>query len=254
LGTSAKPRLMPPIIYYTLSFAIVGGIGMALANRKATDDVSKQRWLKYFMYILITGIVIASIELNFFRWIAWTIVVLALAELVKVSLPQRKNRPGIIITAFILFFTLSAGFLLFAYEFSAAFLLYIYFQVLIFDAFCQVTGQLWGKTPLWPSISPAKTRGGLVGGWICCMIAAGLTNYRTDIPLAFPIYTGLIYGTLTAIFSFCGDMAASYYKRKMHVKDYSNWLPGQGGFLDRFDSLLCAGCFYYFYYILIFKQ
>jgi phosphatidate cytidylyltransferase len=49
-------------------------------------------------------------------------------------------------------------------------------------------------------------------------------------------------------------MAASFYKRKMQVKDYSNWLPGQGGFLDRFDSLLCAGCFYFIFYMLIFSQ
>lgn len=245
---------MPPIIYYTLAFAFAGGIGMAVANRKATAEVRKQRWLKYSMYILITGTVIASIELHFFTWVAWTIVALALVEMIKVSLPRIHDRRRVIVVAFIIFIILVTGFLLYAYKFPAAFLLYIYFQVLVFDAFCQVTGQLWGKIPLWPSVSPAKTRGGLIGGWVFCILAAGLTNYHDNETLFFPIYTGLIYGTLTAIFSFCGDMAASFYKRKMQVKDYSNWLPGQGGFLDRFDSLLCAGCFYFIFYMLIFSQ
>ncbi|HVG41101.1 MAG TPA: phosphatidate cytidylyltransferase, partial [Chitinophagaceae bacterium] len=53
---------------------------------------------------------------------------------------------------------------------------------------------------------------------------------------------------LTALFSLTGDLWASYYKRKIKIKDYSNLLPGQGGFLDRFDSLLITGAFYFILY------
>jgi phosphatidate cytidylyltransferase len=49
-------------------------------------------------------------------------------------------------------------------------------------------------------------------------------------------------------------MLASWYKRKTGVKDYSNWLPGQGGFLDRFDSFLVTGSVYFILYSLIFKH
>lgn len=245
---------MPGILYYTIFFAVIGAIGMAVANRKVPTSVRKQRWLKYFMYILITGTVIASIVLYYFSWIAAIIVAISLLELIKVSFQYTGNSRHIIAAGIIVFLLAATGFILYALKFPVSFLLYIYFQVLIFDSFCQVTGQLWGKTPLWTAVSPAKTREGLIGGWICCVIAGGLVTYNENFPVYARIYTALLFGTLTALFSFCGDMSASYYKRKMHVKDYSGWLPGQGGFLDRFDSLLFTGGFYYIFYTLIFKK
>lgn len=104
-----------------------------------------------------------------------------------------------------------------------------------------------------PKISPAKTWEGLAGGWIFCVIAAILaagwlkTGYVT-------VYFGLVCGMITGFVSLCGDLLASYYKRKVKIKDYSNWLLGQGGFLDRFDSFLVTGAVYYFLYIVIFRE
>ena len=72
------------------------------------------------------------------------------------------------------------------------------------------------------------------------------------ISISLPV--AILYGILTGLSSFAGDMLASWYKRKVNVKDYSNWLPGQGGFLDRFDSFLMTGSVYYLLYITIFKD
>ncbi len=72
------------------------------------------------------------------------------------------------------------------------------------------------------------------------------------ISISLPV--AVLYGILTGLSSFAGDMLASWYKRKVNVKDYSNWLPGQGGFLDRFDSFLMTGLIYYLLYITIFKD
>ena len=119
----------------------------------------------------------------------------------------------------------------------------------MFDGFCQITGQLFGKHPLAPKISAAKTVEGLAGGWLFCLIAAVLA--ANWISISFPV--AIFYGMLTAFSAFAGDMLASWYKRKVNVKDYSNWLPGQGGFLDRFDSFLMSGLLYYLLYITIFK-
>ena len=239
---------MHPIVYYALFFAIIGAIGMAIANRKATRDVGKKRWLKYFVYILITILILTSIGYNFFFWIGLIIVVACLLELI---INNRACNPKAVqmLLSFIIFFIIAFGFLLYATVFEWPFLLFIYFQVFIFDAFCQITGQLWGKHQLAPSISPTKTIEGLAGGWICCIAAAilGATWIRVNISEA------ALFGLLTGFASALGDLSASWYKRKLNIKDYSNWLPGQGGFLDRFDSLLVVGFFYYFLYILFLK-
>lgn len=243
---------MHPVVYYMIIFLALGGIGMAVANRKAEPAVRRQRWTKYFMYILITSIVLAAIFLHFFNWLAGMIVLASLAELYRVNLSTGIKRSTAALS-FIVFLPVAAGFILFANTFNESFLLFIYFQVLVFDGFCQITGQLFGRHPLAPKISPAKTWEGLAGGWICCIVAALLAANWLQPGVAIK-YFGLFSGLLTGFISLCGDLLASYYKRKVQVKDYSDWLPGQGGFLDRFDSFLLTGAVYYLLYITVFKE
>jgi phosphatidate cytidylyltransferase len=240
---------MHPVMYYTGIFIVIAGIGMAVANTKVEPPIRKQRWLKFGMYILITSGVLASFFYNFFPWLAWVIAGIGLIELAKVN---TKSSPGTgrMILSFLVYLTIATGFILFAKTFTYLFLVFIYFQVLIFDGFCQVTGQLFGKHPLVPGISPTKTWEGLIGGWIFCLIAAVLA--APWISLNTP--AALIFGFVTGLSSFYGDLLASWYKRKLNIKDYSSWLPGQGGFLDRFDSFLVTGAAYYLVYIVIFKD
>jgi phosphatidate cytidylyltransferase len=240
---------MHPIFYYIIIFLVIGAVGMAIGNRKVETKVSRQRWLKYFTYIIFTGIIVLSILFNFFFAIAALIVFASFIELVKaVSLVKEKNVSSVLIPFFI-FLVIVTGYLLFAQSFENQFLLFIYFQLLVFDGFCQITGQLFGKHQLAPKISPSKTWEGLAGGLLCCIIAAVLAKDWVSISFL----TAIFFGLLTGLSGFTGDMLASYYKRKAGIKDYSNWLPGQGGFLDRFDSFLVTGFVYFILYSTIFK-
>jgi phosphatidate cytidylyltransferase len=232
---------MHPVFYYILFFMAAGAAGMGAANRKVPGPVRLQRWLKYCTYVLVTGTVIAAIFLHFFTGLAFIITGLMLVELFRVNRRQFSRKKQEAVLSFIVFMVVAAGYLLFAFRFSSTFLLFIYFQVLIFDAFCQITGQLWGRRALLPAVSPHKTKEGLAGGWICCIIAAGLAANWVPLPLP----AGLALGLFTGLTSFCGDTLSSFYKRRLGIKDFSNWLPGQGGFLDRFDSLLVTGFVYY---------
>ena len=240
---------MHPIVCYIIVFLAIGAVGMAIANRKATRVVRQQRWLKYFTYIIFTGAVVLGIFYNFFSWLAWLISLVAMMELVRVNFSKLAKPLVDQILSLLVLLIIAGGFILFSSSFQNSFLLFIYFQVLVFDGFCQITGQLFGKHALVPAISPTKTWEGLAGGWLCCMIAAMLAANWVFIPLA----TALLFGLFTGFTSFIGDLLASWYKRKTAVKDYSNWLPGQGGFLDRFDSLLYTAAIYYLLYITIFK-
>jgi phosphatidate cytidylyltransferase len=241
---------MHPIFYYILVFMMTGAIGMAIANRRVDRKTGWERWLKYFTYVLITGLVIASIFLHYFLCVAAIISVFALTELLQANFRSTAISRTTIIFSVIVFLVIAAGFLFFAKTFSGQYVLFIYFQVLIFDAFCQIVGQLLGKRQLIPSVSPSKTVEGFAGGWIFCLVAAGLSSGWIKISFLSSLFVGFI----TGVIAFYGDILASYYKRKLGIKDYSNWLPGQGGFLDRFDSFLFTGFVYYLISLLIFRE
>ena len=240
---------MHQIVYYIIIFLVIGAIGMSVANRNAGKNVKRQRWLKYFTYIFITGAVVLGIFFHFIFPLSIAIVAACLVELVKVNFLQNNASVFRSIISFLVYLVIATGFILFVRQFQPSFLLFIYFQVLVFDGFCQITGQIFGKHQLAPKISAAKTVEGLAGGWLFCLIAAVLA--ANWISISIPV--ALFYGMLTTLSAFAGDMLASWYKRKVNVKDYSNWLPGQGGFLDRFDSFLMSGLIYYLLYITIFK-
>jgi phosphatidate cytidylyltransferase len=116
----------------------------------------------------------------------------------------------------------------------------IYASIWTNDTMAYLVGSIIGKTPLTP-ISPKKTWEGTIGGVILCIAVVSLLlpfliGSRTE---AFIILLAIISGT-AAITGTFGDLFESRLKRMAGVKDSGNILPGHGGFLDRFDSMLFA--------------
>ena len=110
------------------------------------------------------------------------------------------------------------------------------------------SGYLLGKHKLCPHISPKKTIEGSVGGVIGSVVLSGLFGYffMDDV-----LVHCMIIGVLGGIISQFGDLTASVFKRKMGIKDYGNLIPGHGGILDRFDSVLFTGPMVYYYIVLV---
>lgn len=114
------------------------------------------------------------------------------------------------------------------------------------DTMAYIVGSLIGRTPFFPSISPKKTIEGSVGGMILAIVAAGIYGYFWgDKWLHWPHWIAL--ATIAAIFGSAGDLLESRLKRMAGVKDSGKIMPGHGGFLDRFDSLLVAAPFAWLY-------
>ncbi|GAA0861543.1 phosphatidate cytidylyltransferase [Paraclostridium tenue] len=116
------------------------------------------------------------------------------------------------------------------------------------DTFAYFSGYLFGKHKLIPSISPKKTIegsiGGILGSTICCIIF----GYIFKLDITHMILVGSI-GSIVAQF---GDLFASAIKRYVGIKDYGKLIPGHGGILDRFDSVILVAPFvYYAIYIFI---
>jgi phosphatidate cytidylyltransferase len=232
---------MLPVLYFMIGCAVVGAIGMALTNRNADAVTSRQRWIKYFVYILLTAIITLAIIYKLFFVIAIIIVVAGLYEMMKALQFFKARSFSFNTISLTVYGFIAAGFLLFSYHFNTYFQFAIYLQVLMFDAFSQITGQLFGKRKLAPAISPGKTIGGAIGGFIVCLLTAIMVADLMSRNLLWAI----VFGIVTAVSSLSGDLLASWFKRKMKIKDYSNLLPGQGGFLDRYDSFIACGFVYY---------
>ena len=105
------------------------------------------------------------------------------------------------------------------------------------DTFAYLTGRAFGKTPLAIKISPKKTWEGSFGGAACTIIISFIL-YKTLGCINLYQWIGL--GLIIVVFGTIGDLAESRFKRFLGIKDSGNILPGHGGMLDRFDSLLCA--------------
>jgi phosphatidate cytidylyltransferase len=112
------------------------------------------------------------------------------------------------------------------------------------DSFAYIVGSQIGKTPFFPRVSPKKTWEGTIGGGICCMIMAGIiAQFFKELGLI----DWLIIGGIIAIFGTIGDLVESLLKRSVGVKDSGTFMPGHGGFMDRFDAFIFCIPFVYVY-------
>jgi phosphatidate cytidylyltransferase len=110
------------------------------------------------------------------------------------------------------------------------------FSIWINDTMAYIVGSLIGKTPF-SSISPKKTWEGTIGGaLLCCLVigfgASALFNISRE--------SAFVVSAIAAVIGTAGDLLESKFKRMAGVKDSGSLMPGHGGFLDRFDSLLLA--------------
>lgn len=125
----------------------------------------------------------------------------------------------------------------------------IVFSIWINDTMAYIVGSLIGKNPL-SKISPKKTWEGTLGGIILCVIVITMIGYFTKY---YSIRDWVVVSLFCAVFGTLGDLLESKLKRLANVKDSGTLMPGHGGFLDRFDSLLVAIPFVFVYYFLFIR-
>ncbi len=114
-------------------------------------------------------------------------------------------------------------------------------------AYC--VGSLIGKHKMAPVLSPKKSVEGAVGG----VVGAAILGLLYALFTKGPVGSYIIISAVAALISMVGDLAASAIKRNMEIKDYGKLIPGHGGILDRFDSIIfTAPVIYYLSILLIF--
>ena len=137
-------------------------------------------------------------------------------------------------------------------------LLALFITIWVNDSGAYCVGSLMAKRKggnhkMFPRVSPGKSWEGLVGGIVFALLAGYifyLVGWTDTMHLtACPLVDSLLFALVVAVFGTLGDLMESLFKRTIGVKDSGRFLPGHGGVLDRFDSLLLATPAVYFFFV-----
>lgn len=193
--------------------------------------------LLLFVLLLPSSIAETVFDITGHSKIEWVFVVVFLLLIYTVLV---KNRFTFDDAAFMLLGTLYVG-IGFHYfiETRDAGLGYLIFALVVVwttDSGAYFTGRKIGKRKLWPEISPNKTVEGFIGGIVWALIAVFIMHFISPLTNSYLILIGITIAA--SIFGQLGDLVESAIKRHYNVKDSGKILPGHGGILDRFDSLL----------------
>jgi phosphatidate cytidylyltransferase len=201
---------------------------------------------------LFVAVILASIVSEFF-WIFtavmsvfWILMFFEYRKLLKENgtTEQKKNLWYSVFAYFYIILPLFC--LLFIYSKSMWYALALFSFIWINDTFAYLVGITIGKHKLWPKISPKKSWEGFFGGLLFTVLAAILFChlFMMDISsiMDFTSYWFKWIGLaiIIVISATFGDLFESAFKRSLNVKDSGTILPGHGGLLDRFDSILFA--------------
>ncbi|MNG84260.1 Phosphatidate cytidylyltransferase [compost metagenome] len=227
-----------------LLFFGIGALVTLYLNKDSQADRAKERWLKLGVYFLVLALVFSSIYFGQIKLLAICIGTVGLYEIFKA---QSFSRQPVLFCCFVLFIYLSIlfAFVKFSHQIPTEHICFVYFTVVTFDGFSQLSGQLLGKRKLIPKISPNKTFEGLIAGIILTISASLFLFHYIHLSIGSTAWTAV----LICISALIGDLLASWYKRKCQIKDYSRLIPGHGGILDRFDSFIFSGAMYWLVYL-----
>lgn len=133
------------------------------------------------------------------------------------------------------------------------YVLLVFLVIWVNDSAAYFIGTKLGQKKLCPKISPNKTWEGALGGFVFSVLTTVLAGWVMNFFLTpnFTLVQLLVLGGLISLAGQLGDLAESLFKRDAGIKDSGNLIPGHGGILDRFDSLLFAVPLVYFYLQLV---
>ncbi len=234
--------LVLPKIYTGILFGLMAAIG-AYELTKGTGLVQQPRLIAYAMGMAFLCAVPCSLP---YLTLLWKPILLIFAGLLfgemllsKAKLPFETVAVTVLAGAVIPYF-FTALVRLHGLPQGRFYILLPFVIAFLSDTGAYFAGRAFGKRKLAPNISPNKTIEGVYGGVIGAVL--GVFIYCLVLQLAFdfsvkylyvPIYG--ILGSLGAVF---GDLSFSAVKRQAGIKDYGNLIPGHGGILDRFDSMI----------------
>lgn len=234
---------------FSIAVTVVSMIGIyEFYNALKKKSFHPIEWIGYVTTALLFVIPFLSVDaLRISLTMALPILIL-LSFLVSIIKKIKINVSDIAITILgIIYVTFLFAFLIFTRELNNG-TYYIWFILggaWVTDTFAYLTGIAIGKHKF-SKISPKKSVEGCIGGIVgCTLFFLGYTYYLNTLNFELNYLIMGIIGIITSVVSQIGDFAASSIKRYCEIKDFGNIMPGHGGILDRFDSIILIAPFIY---------
>lgn len=199
-----------------------------------------------FLFCMLLGLIACSIVFPYWQTLGlllWLFICFAL-----VTFPKSQNYwgyPRIVALIHLIFWPLFIVSMARIYSLPQGreLIIYLLFLVWSADTGAYLVGKVCGRHKLIPKVSPGKSWEGVIGGLILGLVVAG-GAYKYFVPYSKLIWFSLALVTLVS--TVVGDLCISIFKRRCHVKDTGDLIPGHGGILDRLDSLIAAAPVFYF--------
>lgn len=199
--------------------------------------------VKIFAYLLVMFFTMSNFDaLQFtytvdYRVISFTVFAFLLPMIFIKDKKQYDLNDALFLIGIVVFLGLGFNLIILIRNFDIKYVIYLLLITTMTDTFALITGKLIGKRKLAPTISPKKTIEGSIGGSIMGTFVASAYYITVVNPFKSLVLVILISFLLTCVGQL-GDLAFSFIKREYDKKDFSNLIPGHGGILDRFDSLI----------------
>ena len=253
--------LVQPICFggHPLLFGILFMIVSTLAVREFHALVGSD--IKTMTYAMMSNVLLYSTLyfLFFGDWI-WRGLLVAYIAIMLLALISHLFRPQV--QPIQSWGNLCAGQLMIALPFalmngvlmhSKWLMLALFILLWVNDSGAYIVGSLMAKRKggnhkMFPRVSPAKSWEGLIGGFVFDLIA-GYVFFRVGWMGDMTLMNSLLFALAGGVFGTLGDLMESLFKRTLGVKDSGKFMPGHGGVLDRFDSLLLAVPVTYFFFV-----
>ena len=247
------PLIVSLVLYRdTTVFLSVSGIAFIIAGWEWSllagiiKPAARLIYIFILLCVMVVSILLEAIQdyiifVSVFWWIAAIIGILFIKYWRPfLDLSGTKLASGILIlvSAWLSLVKLHAEF-----DYPLSLLLYLFVLIWTADIAAYFCGKYWGKNKLASIISPGKTREGVYGALVMCMLLAVIYFSYINLDLIHIVYF-LVLSVFTVCMSVVGDLTESIFKRNAGLKDSGNILPGHGGVLDRIDSLTAAAPIY----------
>lgn len=252
-----KKRVISAIVMLAIAIpiTIIGGVPFTIAALilglialKEMLDIRETKksfpfLVKFLSYIIITVLILNNNGSTIFEYLLdYKIIALTLfAMLIPLVIFHDNKKYNIndamFLTGTIFFLGTAFNLIILIRNYDLLYLLFLVLITTLTDTFAYITGYYIGKTKLLEKISPKKTWEGVLGGTFFGVLISSIFYYQVIGTNVGAFYLAVIV-TCLSLLGQVGDLVFSSIKRYYNKKDFSNIIPGHGGILDRFDSLI----------------